>query len=401
VPFPSLFDEPDEPILADDPLVAEGLLGEGLYAGRRSREHGRERRLVLAATASGTIHALALVVAVVLLTEAIPPPVPPEKPVSMTFVQPRPLVAPPPARRHASAPSPPPTQSSQALPAPPPSMKAPIFKPQLTPPEPLPQPNRMGDQPPVPPPPKRTRETPPPPTESVPDTADERGAKPRAPAQAGVPDGVGQALPEGPAGVGAENSGGSGSPALGQRAGSFPVPGAPGAPGLSQPGPGGEGSRFPGSGAKPPRRGIKLGVPFDTGIYQNFTPEHQDFDWTDYWPQMYYAILRAWYNRLLATSASFERAAYERGSDGLEGQVVLQFTIERSGNISRAVVLTPSAIVPLDDSARDALREVILPRLPDNFPYERENVTGTFRMDVNYVRGWCADLSAMKSRRLF
>ena len=400
MPFPTLFDPPGGAVREEPPYTGP-LLGEGMSAEERPVAPGRERRLAAAAAASGTIHALAIVLVIVLLTDVAKPP-DPDRPVEMMFVRPAaPLVQPrlEPARPRAAAPAVPP---GARRPVPEPPQPSPSFTPQtpqLTPPVPLPKPNRMGEQVPVPPPPKVTRETPPPDeSEVLPDA--QRGEKPPAPAQAGVPEGQGKALPEGAPGSGVSPQTGGGAP-RGETAGQLPVPGRVGPPGPPRPGPGGEGSRFPGSGARPPRRGINLGVPFDTGVYQNFTFEHQDYDWTDYWPQMYHAILRAWYNRLLATASLFERAAYERGDEGLRGQTMLQFTIERNGNISRAVIVTPSGIIPLDDSARDALREVILPPLPDNFPHERENVTGLFRMDVPDIRSMGPNLQAMKSQRYF
>jgi TonB family protein len=107
---------------------------------------------------------------------------------------------------------------------------------------------------------------------------------------------------------------------------------------------------------------------------------------------MYYAILRAWYNRLYLTTGNFERWSYQHGNANLNGKVLVRFVIERSGAVSSIEVLEPSVMLPLDESAQGALKEVILPRLPANFPKEREAVTGRFIIEGGDVGGFKQEL---------
>lgn len=131
------------------------------------------------------------------------------------------------------------------------------------------------------------------------------------------------------------------------------------------------------------RRGIDFRVP--GGDLGDFSFEDKDYDWNDYHSQMYYAILRAWYNRLYLMTGNFERYSYLKGGRALRGKVLIRFVIERSGAVSSIEVLEASVMPPLDESARGALKEVILPRLPADFPKEREAVTGRFIMDIDDV----------------
>ena len=54
------------------------------------------------------------------------------------------------------------------------------------------------------------------------------------------------------------------------------------------------------------------------------------------------------------------------------------FTIQRNGEVTGIILEGPSGCYPLDDSALDALREVILPPLPKDFPRDQETVHARF-----------------------
>ncbi len=56
----------------------------------------------------------------------------------------------------------------------------------------------------------------------------------------------------------------------------------------------------------------------------------------------------------------------------------VRFVIQRSGEVTGIVVEAQSGCLPLDDSAADALAEVILPPLPADFPRDREVVHARF-----------------------
>ena len=394
--FPSLKaqagPEAPEPLEQVSRLILEGTPEEpGLELVERAR------RLVGALAASGLLHAFAVLVLVIAFSRLTPPALPTEElPVPLTFVKPEPLPAPLPSPRAPAGFRPsqqPPRLSPQEMK---PGEKSPIEPPI----GPLPEPNRMGEQVPMPPPPKPSKGPPPPESASSQVPPGEQRQRQSPPPQLGAQEGSGKDLPGGPAGSGAESSSGRTLPQA-EKEGTLPLPSFAQGLGKSTPGTGGEGSRIPGPGKKAPRRGVDYGVPFDTGVYGNFTFEHQDFDWTDYWSVMYWAIWRAWHNKLYLGTAAFERVAYERGTQGLAGTAVLRFAIERNGNVSDVEILTPSGIQPLDLASSDALKEVILPPLPANFPHEREHVTGSFIMDVSDVREWRPYMEYLKRRGVF
>jgi outer membrane biosynthesis protein TonB len=104
----------------------------------------------------------------------------------------------------------------------------------------------------------------------------------------------------------------------------------------------------------------------------------RDYDWSEYASQIYWAILRAWYNRLYQTTDDFERWAHETGQYHLRHDTKVRFVIEDSGDVTGISVQVGSGCPPLDVSAEDALVEVVLPPLPADFPRDREVVHATF-----------------------
>ena len=136
------------------------------------------------------------------------------------------------------------------------------------------------------------------------------------------------------------------------------------------------------------------------GMDRNLMFESSDYDWSEYTRQIYMAIWRAWHNRLYQTTPAFDRWAFERRSSLLEHQVLIQFTIQRTGEVSDIFVVTPAGCVPLDESGADAMAEVILPRLPDDFPRDRERVRARF-IATGDVRNMKRTLSYMKQAGWF
>jgi TonB family protein len=110
----------------------------------------------------------------------------------------------------------------------------------------------------------------------------------------------------------------------------------------------------------------------------NLQFESADYDWGDYGRAIYIAIWRAWHNRLWMTSGVFERWAAETQTWALDHRNLVRFTITSDGQVIDVAIETPSGSYPLDDSAADALREVVLPPLPDDFPRGQETVRATF-----------------------
>lgn len=161
-----------------------------------------------------------------------------------------------------------------------------------------------------------------------------------------------------------------------------------------QPGEGPEGS---GSG----RGGVSLpdfpSAGFGVG---NLHFESRDYDWANYGRAIYVAIWRAWHNRLLITAGVFERWSTQNREPLLDHQSVVRFVIERSGEVTGVAVETPSGCHPLDDSAADALRSVILPPLPSDFPRVRENVRAMFLAngEIRFLR---PSLELLKARGYF
>ncbi len=156
-----------------------------------------------------------------------------------------------------------------------------------------------------------------------------------------------------------------------------------------------------GSGGGGRRRGLNLELPPESGAFGDFAFDDKDYDWNDYYSQMYWSIWRAWHNRLYVMTPIFERWSVQHHVAQLKGSVLIRFVIQRSGAVTSIEVLEPSNMPPLDDSAQTALKEVILPRLPDDFPKDSEGVTGRFLMEIPDVPSFKEGLRYMKYRGVF
>jgi len=132
----------------------------------------------------------------------------------------------------------------------------------------------------------------------------------------------------------------------------------------------------------------------------NLEFEGRDYDWESYGRQIHGIIWRAWHNRLLTTSSVFERWAAENRNWLLDHRNGVRFTILRTGQVVDVAIETPSGCYPLDDSATDALREVVLPPLPADFPRETETVHARFVAEGE-IRTMKAFLSQMKNAGYF
>ena len=107
----------------------------------------------------------------------------------------------------------------------------------------------------------------------------------------------------------------------------------------------------------------------ETGFgFGNLEFEGRDYDWANYGRQIYWVILRAWYRRLWTDSGVFERWASENRQWVLDHKSRVRFTIDRGGKVVDIAVEGPSGCYPLDDSAREALQEVVLPPTAGRFP---------------------------------
>jgi len=159
----------------------------------------------------------------------------------------------------------------------------------------------------------------------------------------------------------------------------------------------------PPAGAGSAGQGKGRGVPMfgTTGFgVGNLEFESRDYDWTDYYRQIYLAILSAWYSRLYQTEERFEKFALDRQDWTLDHTAQIRFTILRSGQVVNVAVEGQSGCVPLDDSAVDALREVVLPPLPQDFKRDKETVHGRF-IAVGDVRGMRRSLEYYRAQGMF
>jgi hypothetical protein len=132
----------------------------------------------------------------------------------------------------------------------------------------------------------------------------------------------------------------------------------------------------------------------------NLEFEGRDYDWENYGRQIHGIIWRAWHNRLLITSSVFERWAAENRMWMLDRRNGVRFTILKTGQIVDVAIETPSGCYPLDDSATDALKEVVLPPLPSDFQRDRETVHARFIAEGE-IRAMKAFLQQMKDAGFF
>lgn len=134
--------------------------------------------------------------------------------------------------------------------------------------------------------------------------------------------------------------------------------------------------------------------------FGNLEFESRDYDWSDYARAIYVAIWRAWHNRLYLTTGVFERWAAERHDFQLDHNSRIRFTIQKSGQVVGIALETPSGCYPLDDSALDALREVVLPPLPADFPRGEETIHARFIADGD-IRAMRSNLDWLKANGFF
>jgi hypothetical protein len=127
----------------------------------------------------------------------------------------------------------------------------------------------------------------------------------------------------------------------------------------------------------------------------NLEFEGRDYDWDDYGRQIYWRIWSEWHKQLLNSASLFERWASEHRIWLLAHQNRIRFTILRSGQIVDVAVETQSGCYPLDDSATNALKAVVLPPLPEDFTRESETIHATFKAEGE-IRGMGSYLQQMR-----
>lgn len=116
----------------------------------------------------------------------------------------------------------------------------------------------------------------------------------------------------------------------------------------------------------------------EKGFYEQgpLSFETQWFDWGDYAQGMVSRIRVNWYAgmpQLIRT--------------GMQGRVVIRFTIHRDGRISDVTILESSGVPPYDHAARKAIEQSSpLNPLPKGFPNETERVTCAFYYNMQVPR---------------
>jgi protein TonB len=81
----------------------------------------------------------------------------------------------------------------------------------------------------------------------------------------------------------------------------------------------------------------------------------------------------------LAARKTYPEEARRRGE---EGHVSIRFTVDRSGRVMEAAIVTPSGSALLDEAALNLLRLAVLPAFPADMTQERITITTTVRYSL-------------------
>jgi hypothetical protein len=345
----------------------------------------------------GVSTAIHLLVIFLIILESLRSEKPPEPPqgLNLVFEQPDttpdepipPLIKPRQQPRREARPAPAEPKPAARNPVTPPAVPK-----EIPPPTPVPPPTRMGELVPIPhlPVPGKV-----PPEEG-------KSGKPGPPAQEkplekpGTPDGTNDRD------LGAGGPGRTGTPAAGpgvgpgsgvvqgESRGSIPVPPLGGGP-----------STHAGTGGGGERRGLNYSLPIQNGVFGDFSFDDKDYDWNDYYSQMYWAIMYKWLNCIYKGLPRFEQWAAIHHTTTLGGTLLVHFVIERNGKVSTTTIIEPSIMLPLDQSAVCGLTEAILPPLPADFTKDSEGITGRFIMENGEMNDWKEFMKYQKYRGIF
>lgn len=108
--------------------------------------------------------------------------------------------------------------------------------------------------------------------------------------------------------------------------------------------------------------------------------DSKDYKWQDYATKLYFAIRRAWLRELHGRVRRFERDQALQDLPNLDGRVAIHFVIHRDGSVSRVEVVGPSQLPALDEASSAALKRLVPPPLPDDFPRDQEGATFSFEL---------------------
>jgi periplasmic protein TonB len=91
---------------------------------------------------------------------------------------------------------------------------------------------------------------------------------------------------------------------------------------------------------------------------------------------------RAWVASVSAFLAARKTYPEEARRRGEEGRVAVRFTVDRSGRVTQAVIVSPSGSALLDEAALGLLRQAVLPAFPPDMTQVSITITTTMRYSL-------------------
>ena len=129
----------------------------------------------------------------------------------------------------------------------------------------------------------------------------------------------------------------------------------------------------------------------------------QEYDWSDYFPELYWTAWRSWHRALLREidQNSFPDPSEQQGPFALNACCVIRFTLKRDGHVEAPQVLEATGNEACTRAAIAAVQSGALPRLPRNFPRDQEVITGEFSMKVEDLSIWRVEMKQLYDRGVF
>jgi periplasmic protein TonB len=90
----------------------------------------------------------------------------------------------------------------------------------------------------------------------------------------------------------------------------------------------------------------------------------------------------AWTASVLGWLASRKTYPEEARRRGDEGNVSVRFTVDRSGRVVEAAIISASGSALLDEAALGLLRQAVFPPFPADMPQPRITITTTMRYSL-------------------
>ena len=93
-------------------------------------------------------------------------------------------------------------------------------------------------------------------------------------------------------------------------------------------------------------------------------------------------IDRSWEAAVFGSLAARKTYPEEARRRGEEGRVAVRFTVDRSGHVMEAAIVSPSGSALLDEAALGLLRQAVLPPFPAGMTEARITITTTMRYSL-------------------